>query len=418
MRRIFILVLVALLLGVGVVAVIETDPGYVLVAYGSYTVETSLWVGILLLTLFTLAIYGVIRLVRRLLGKNNSLTSWLGSRRSRAAARLTTRGLISFIEGNWSRARRQLLRGARNNDAPMINYLMAARSSYRLNDADKMHEYLGAAEDAESEAGIAVELTQAELKLHAGAYEQALATLVRARRNAGRHPHVLDLLHRAYYGLEDWEELAALLPELKKYKVLSPKQLEELDREVCTQSLAASVTRGNGDPADSLQQAWQKMPAPMKQDPELVYSYVQLLADNSGSEAAEKVILRNLKQSWDSRLVRLYGLLENDNAAKRLAQAESWLPEHSQDAQLLISLGRMCAKEKLWGKARDYFESAYRLEHTSEICAELGRLINALGEPKVAAAYYREGLTLSESDLPELPLPENVTPQSRRLANS
>ena len=44
MRKIFVLILIALLLGVGVVAVIETDPGYVLVAYGNYTLETSLWV--------------------------------------------------------------------------------------------------------------------------------------------------------------------------------------------------------------------------------------------------------------------------------------------------------------------------------------------------------------------------------------
>ena len=82
----------------------------------------------------------------------------------------------------------QRLRGARNTEAPLLNYLMAARASYALNEADKMREYLGAAEESESQAGIAVELTQAELKLDAGQYEQALATLVRARRNAGRHP--------------------------------------------------------------------------------------------------------------------------------------------------------------------------------------------------------------------------------------
>lgn len=203
MRKLFALLLIALLLGVGIVAVIETDPGYILVAYGNYTVETSLWVGIVLLAVFTLLIYLTLRLVRRLLGGQQSLVSWIGGRRVRASSRLTTRGLISFIEGNWTRARRQLLRGAKNSEAPLVNYLMAARSSYRLNEPDKMREYLGAAEDAESEAGIAVELTQAELRLHSGQFEQALATLVRARRNAGRHPYVLDLLHRAYYGLKD-----------------------------------------------------------------------------------------------------------------------------------------------------------------------------------------------------------------------
>ena len=66
MRKIFAIVLVALLLGVGVVALIETDPGYVLVAYGNYTMETSLWVGLLLLLLLTFLIYALLRLVYRL----------------------------------------------------------------------------------------------------------------------------------------------------------------------------------------------------------------------------------------------------------------------------------------------------------------------------------------------------------------
>ena len=42
MRKLFVLILIALLLGVGIVAVIETDPGYVLLSYGNYTLETSL----------------------------------------------------------------------------------------------------------------------------------------------------------------------------------------------------------------------------------------------------------------------------------------------------------------------------------------------------------------------------------------
>lgn len=417
MRKLFALLLIALLLGVGVVAIIETDPGYVLVAYGNYTLETSLWVGAVLLLVFTLLIYALVRIVRRLLGGQNSLATWLGGRRSRSSSRQTTRGMISYIEGNWSRARRQLLRGARNNDAPLINYLIAARSSYRLNDPDKMREYLGAAQEAESEAGIAVELTQAEMKLHSGQYEQALATLVRARRNAGRHPHVLDLLHQAYCGLQDWEQLAELLPELKKYKVLPEEQLQALEREVYTKLLTGgSKDAANAD--DTLRNTWQKLPATLKQDSVVLNDYVALLVASENTLAAEKVILNSLKQSWDSRLVRQYGLLETPDTGKQLRQAEGWLPAHMDDQQLLLTLGRLAARDKLWGKARDYFESSYRLESTPEVCAELGRLLVALGEPKVAGAYYREGLQLSQRALPDLPMPEATISTAKRLALS
>ena len=73
---------------------------------------------------------------------------------------------------------------------------------------------------------------------------------------------------------------------------------------------------------------------------------------------------------------------------------------------MLLSLGRLSARDKLWGKAREYFESSYRLDRSAEVCAELGRLLTAMDEPKIAAAYFREGLLAREQELPALPLPD------------
>ena len=75
-------------------------------------------------------------------------------------------------------------------------------------------------------------------------YEQALATLVRARRNAGRHPYVLDLLCKAYRGLGDWQALSDLLPELRKYKVMPEDELAGLESEVQVRLLQASAAAG------------------------------------------------------------------------------------------------------------------------------------------------------------------------------
>ena len=418
MRKIFAIVLVALLLGVGVVALIETDPGYILLAYGNYTLETSLWVGLVLLLLFTFVIYAVLRLVYRLLGGQRSLVSWLGSRKSRQSSRLTTRGLISFTEGNWSRARRQLLRGARNNDAPVFNYLVAARASDRLHDPEKVSEYLGAAKDAEAAAAIAVELTRAEMHLRAGEYDRVLTALQQARHNVGRHPYVLELLHGAYRGLQAWGDLAAILPDMKKHKVLPDDELQQLGRDIYGSLLQGSAAGEATRSPDELRSAWQKIPAGMKQDSQMLQCYVGLLLDQGAHAAAEKVILRALKQQWDSALVRQYGYVEADNVPRQLAQAESWLVAHTDDAQLMLCLGRLSARDKLWGKARDYFESSYRLERSAEVCAELGRLLIALGEPKVAAAYFREGLLMRETGLPALPMPEKMVPHSKLLARS
>jgi HemY protein len=423
MRKIFALILIALLLGVGVVAVIETDPGYLLVAYGNYTLESSLWVGLLLLVVLILVLYAAISLIRRLLGGRKSLAGWWGSRRSRATSRLTTRGIISFNQGNWARARRQLLRGARNNEAPLDNYLMAARASYHLGESDKIQEYLGAATDAESAAGVAVELARAELKLQAGEYQQALGVLESTRPNAGRHPRALDLLRQAYLGLGDWEGLLGLLPDLKKHKVVSAQDCTELEREAYRGLLQQSAAPAQGSPAeaegaDTLRHTWQKMPGELKRDTAMMSLYASKLVSQEAWGEAEKFILRALKQQWDPKLVSLYGYVQSDNVPRQLAQAESWLGAHPTDPGLLLCLGRLCARDKLWGKARDYFESSYRAQRSAETCAELGRLLSAMGEDKVAAAYYREGLMMQQSKLPKLPLPDKTALHQQLLARS
>ena len=152
MRKVFALSLIALLLGVGVVAMIETEPGYVLISYGDYTVETSLWVGIVLVGLIVLVLYGLLHLLTALLESPRSFFNWRKGRKAGHASRLTSRGLINFIEGNWSKARNQLLKGAEGNEAPLLNYLIAARASYQLGDADKMRQRVKSVCDKFNEA--------------------------------------------------------------------------------------------------------------------------------------------------------------------------------------------------------------------------------------------------------------------------
>jgi HemY protein len=417
MRRIFTLAIIALLLGVGVIALIETDPGYVLVSYGAYTMETSLWVGLVLVFLLVFSVYLVLRVAYRLIGGQRSLLNWMGNRKAQKALRHSTRGLISFTEGNWDKARRQLLRGAQQNESPLFNYLLAARSSGHLQEPEKVQEYLRAAGETESDAAIAVEITLAEMKLEAGDYEQAQAALEKARLNVNKHPYVLSLLQRAYQGLGDWEKLAELLPELKKYKLLSDTEREQLARDVHGHRLAGGAI-GTALSADALRGIWQKMPSSVRHDGDMLNSYVSKLVAAGDDDAAEKTILKSLKHQWDSRLVRQLAFLEGGNVSQRLTQAESWLQSHPEDSQLLLCLGRLAARDKLWGKARDYFESSYRLQSSGEVCAELGRLLKGLGEPKVAAAYFQEGLLMREEELPDLAMPDKVVTQHHLVDRS
>ena len=405
MKRFFLASLLVLIASIALVAAIEYDPGYLLISYGHYTLESSVWVGgAFFLALFSV-VYAAFSLLRRSIHGGNALGAWFSDHGYRRSQRQTTQGLIAFIEGNWQSARRILIRAAGKSETPLLNYLIAARACHALDDSKQMKILLKQAEQSTQGAGIAVGLTQAELQMRSGQFEQSLATLTRLRRDAAKHPYVLYLLKDAYIGLNDWQQVIALLPELKKYKVLVPEKLMELELAASKENILETA-RSRSDTLVKLNKLWQSFPKSVIKSSELLACYASCIMTCGGMPEAERLIRKQLKQDWDKTLITLYGKVVADDVAKQLIHAENWLKERNNDADLFLCLGRLSLQNSLWGKAREYFKTSLRLENTPEACAELGRLLANLGEHEKSNDYFQQGLMQATHGLPELPMPE------------
>jgi HemY protein len=400
MRRLFFLSLVVLLCGVGLVALIESDPGYVLISYGLTTVEMSVWVGLILLLLFNIVCYAVFRVWRSLMAGRGSFASWREGRKSRKGQQLTSKGLFSFMQGDWADARRVLARAAPHSDTPALNYLMAARASHALRDNDKVEHYLDAATLADTRASRVVGLTRAELLLEVGRAQDAVELLESLGSKGAADTRLLQLKLQAYRDLARWDDVLQLLPALKKSKLLVAAELESLEREAYTGLFKAASTS-----AEDIERVWDSCPNDLRSDPGILALYVQGLLRRGEQAAADTLLERALKKHWDSRLVKLYGLIDCGDPARRQRVAEHWLKNNPEDPELLLCLGRLALRNEVWGQAREYFESSNRLHASSETCAELARLLFNLGEREKSAQCYRQGLSLSETELPQLPQP-------------
>jgi HemY protein len=408
----FVIALLALVAGVGIVALIETEPGYLLIAYAGYTVETSFWVGIVLIAVVVLALYALLRFLASLWSSPSSVLNWASARRLRQSQRLTTRGLISFTEGNWAKARRQLLRGARYHEAPLLNYLLAARASYRLEEPDEVRRYLLQAAESDQDAEIAVDLTKAEMQINAGQFGDALRTLALAAENPGRRPYVLQLLYRAHEGLGNHEDQLRLLPELRRSGVRPAAELNMLEAQLCHSILEEAA--GQGD-STALQACWKSLPAWLRDDVAEQLHYYEAMIACGESAKVEKILVKRLRRDWDAGLVLLYGRIPREGAQKPLAIARGWLKQHGDDPDLLLTLGRLAMQERQWQQARDYLERSQRIRPSEEACLELGRLLTAVGDHAAAAAAFYAGAQLRGSTLPDLPQPNDVVPGHHRL---
>jgi HemY protein len=378
------------LAGAGIGVVLSQDSGYVLLAFGRYTVEMSLALLLMLLAVLFVLLYLGIRLIVRTLHLPADVRDWQKQRGSRLARHAMTRGLLEMSEGSWRSAERRLVRFADRSDTPLLNYLAAARAAQLQGAHDRRDAYIRLAHETMPSADVAVSLTQAELQLADQQLEQALATLKHLRSVAPQHTYVLRLLRRLHEQLGDWEHLRELLPELRRRKIDDEATLDLLEnrthRALLEQAfLARDVSR--------LDHAWADVPRTLRKTPQLLGDYTGYLQDLGEHARAEKLLREALQNHWDAQLVDTYGLLELPEPGKQLAFLERLLADHPDDPTLLLTLGRLALRARLWGKGRGYLEACISLNGPPQAFRELGQLLERLHEPERALDVYRRGLS-------------------------
>lgn len=408
MSRLYLLLLAVIVAALMLGMAIAEHPGYVLFAYKGFRFESSLWAFLGLLLLFWGLIWGL-RLVLGLITASGGVVNpWSRrnyARRVRLAAR---RGQRDLAEGRWTEALRHLRRAAAGDQHPLVHYLGAARAANELGDYAESDSLLREAREREPQADIAIGLTQARLQIARGQYQEALACVKKLHDEHPQHPYVLRLMQRLYVQLQDWPALCLLLPELRKRKALPGGQLDELERLAWSAALAQSAPNEPQDTQtirESLSKRWRQLPTSLREDADLVHGYAARLRDLGAEEEAEAVLRTALERRYEERLVYLYGQVRGSDPARQLQLAEGWLKTRPSDPLLLLTLGRLCLFNQLWGKAREYLEASLSFARKPETCAELARLLAQLGETERSNRLFQEGLQLLNPGSPALPQP-------------
>jgi HemY protein len=227
-----------------------------------------------------------------------------------------------------------------------------------------------------------------------GSRAAALPILKQLHARRGRHPQVLELLARCHRELGHWTELQAMIPALRKSDVLNDAQLDGLQTEIAQNQLHAC------DDSDVLMKAWKQLPKSMRKDAGVLEIFAQQAGNLGRAELAEPVLRSALKNEWIPALVLRYGDPGDGPAAPRLKQCEKWLQQHPQDHSLHLALGRLCAGEELWGKARTHLIRSLELQASAEGYDSLGQLLERRGELELAMACFRNALRMNQGLAP------------------
>lgn len=395
MKHLFIFfAIIFIAVGAGLLA--HQDSGYVLFGRGYDTLEMSLSLFLVLLIFSYIFGYILVRFISRTWTMPEEIKQWRFSKQAEKARKTSLQGLINLSQGQWKKAERLLTKAVKNSDMPLLNYLSAAKAAQKQNSPERRDHYLALAHKSMPDADFSVKLTQAELQFAHGQNEQALATLVHLHLVSPKHPHIMVLLTRLYQELKSWDDLRKLLPQLHKHHVFPEKTLFEIEQETYIELIQSFHTVKNQVAInDNLQTLWQKISRELKKDTNLIKIYCNKLIEFEKNDEAENILRNTIRKEWNADLVELYGLVKSSQLEKQLIFAESLSKDHDNNPTLLLTLGRLCMYNDLWGKARAYLEASVGNKEMPETYKELGLLMEYLNEPQLAAEYFKKGLFLS-----------------------
>lgn len=385
-------VLALFALAVAVALGAQFNEGYVLLVVPPYRAEISLNLLILALLALFFLLYGLLRTLALTFGMPRRVREFRARRQQDQAAAVFQDAVRLLFEGRFGQALKKASEAHAAGTAPGLSALIAARAAQRMREADKQQGWMTRAKLDDPRTEAATLMLEAEMMNEARHFDAALLALDRLQAKQGRHIAALRLELRARQGAGDWDGVLKLVRQLGKRAALPL----EVVREITIQAHLANIAQRTGDRG--------KLTAYLRALPEHEWgnrvalaaakALAALGAETEAQTLIETVLDASQDETWAPELVSIYGRLSGGDQTARIAKAEAWLLRHPEDARILIALGRMCLRKRLWGKAQSYLDASLAVEVTQEAHLELARLNDQLQRAELANKHYRASALL------------------------
>ncbi|MBW1803649.1 MAG: heme biosynthesis protein HemY [Deltaproteobacteria bacterium] len=389
--KLILTAIAALIIATGLAYQVHLDPGYALLTYGEFSIETSLAVLIFMSLLLFISFYIALRTLLTVKQAPKNIGIWNTKRKQLRSTKALNLGLVDSAEGNWQRSEKLLLKHAKQSDTPLLNYLSAAHAAQSQGAYNRRDDYLFKAGEALPEQIHAIHLTRAKLQLAAGQLEQAFASLQQLRTATPGHPVVLSLLLKTHLRLKDWRAIFKLLPAIKNNRKIAAEQWQSVEQ----QTLLALLNEPEGQTESELDSVWNSLDKKQKLSAQFLAPYASNLIRHAKDSIASELLVKAINGQLNEQLLGLYWQL-NIDANKKEKQVNKWLKNHPQNTTLINTLAQLHFDQGHLDKAISQLEKSLAIKPSSPAFLLLGKTYEqqAQASNKIQSCY-KQGLELS-----------------------
>jgi HemY protein len=375
---------------VGIALVFRQSDGYVVIVSSPYRIELSLNLLVVLVFAGYLAFHLLARLVETLVAIPGRVRQYRAERARARTRQALNDALLAFFQGRYASAEKSASVAMEGDEARGIAAIIAARSAHELGRFAEREQFLDQAKGSAPEVDTARLTTLADLLLSQGKHEEALGLLKDLSGRDSRNIRLLRMRHAAESALRRWDDLLSTTAALAKLGGLSELEAAASRRE----AHLGNLNRKAQDAA-ALASYWKQVPSELRDDAAIAATAARYHLALGGTAEAQAIIEVALEHAWDAGLVALYAECAGTTALPLIERGEKWLRAHARDPVLLLTLGKLCMRQELWGKAQSYIEASLAMQPSQDGHMALAALMERLGKPQEAGRHFRRSAELA-----------------------
>ena len=390
--RFFIRLLILFALAVGLAVGARFNPGNVVLFYPPYRIDLSLNFFLFLMVVLFAFVYLLVRTIATTQNMPKKVLEYRQNKREQDSNKALRESLKALFEGRFGRAEKAASKAVELPENAGLAALIGARAAHHMSQFDRRDAWYSAIalDSPYKTAGL---VTMTELLVDQHKPDEALEAVQELNAKGTRHIQVLRWALKANQQVKNWPEVLKLVRTLDKHRALHPSLSNRL-RELAYEDLLT----GRSLDAESLRRAWYEIPASDRKNRYVAYTAANAFNAQGLCDDARTIIEKSLAEDWDDRLMRAYRIAAaSEGSAGLLSQiehGEQWSVMRPADPELALTLGALCLKQKLWGKAQRHLERALSDAREPRTVREanltLAQLHEALGQTEEAAQHYRQ----------------------------
>jgi HemY protein len=361
MKRLLLLLLL-IFVAVALSPMLIDEKGYILIAMGDLTLESTVVTASIMLVLTFMALLIALKVFRGSL--NFSFAAWnkIAFAGRRRALRDLNKGIAAYVLGDYKQAEHLLAKSADASSLEHIAYLVAADAAQKQALKPNTEHYLALLEkstDALKEAGLEAILIKIKLLIGQQNYQQAREVIDQHHKHIGHDARLLALEIDLSLIEQRFDYVVKQLNSAKKQKTIASETIAQWQQAAFYGAFNDQIKQHDNN---ALMQYWQQLAKKVKQEEIVVLAYCRVLAENNINEPLAKILLPVIKKGANSQLLKAIRNLPITQANELVAAAQKHLHSDPQSALWLSLVAHFAVFSQQWPLAEKAFNSLVNLE--------------------------------------------------------